>query len=129
MNHELKIWPAFFAAVAEGTKTFEFRKDDRKFGVGDILILREWNPFAGGDPEARCKLRVWDNGGWDNGDQINCGNKMPCPTHLPTPECYGDQGWGSYTGRELRRKVTFILRGPAFGVPEDTVIMSIVPDE
>lgn len=41
--HELKTWPQFFEAVARGEKTFEARKDDRNFAVGDALILREWS--------------------------------------------------------------------------------------
>ena len=40
--HELKIKPVYFEAVKEGIKTFELRKDDRNFKVGDILLLREW---------------------------------------------------------------------------------------
>jgi len=42
--HALKIWPDYFDAVASNIKTFEVRKDDRKFAVGDTLLLREWNP-------------------------------------------------------------------------------------
>ena len=44
MTHCLKIWPLFFRAVSCGEKTFEFRKDDRDFKRGDILILQEWEP-------------------------------------------------------------------------------------
>lgn len=44
MIHELKTWPIYFAAVAEGNKTFEFRVNDRSFQVGDTLHLREFDP-------------------------------------------------------------------------------------
>ena len=44
MHHELKTWPAPFAAVKEGCKKFELRKNDRNFKVGDTLVLREWIP-------------------------------------------------------------------------------------
>ena len=43
MIHELKILPEYFEAVAGGTKSFELRKDDRGFTVGDEIILKEWN--------------------------------------------------------------------------------------
>jgi hypothetical protein len=46
MIHELKVWPAYFARLVDGTKTFEIRKDDRGFQAGDELVLREWNPQA-----------------------------------------------------------------------------------
>ncbi len=42
--HKLKTWPTFFAAVERGIKTFEVRKNDRNFQVGDTLLLEEWNP-------------------------------------------------------------------------------------
>lgn len=45
MEHELKIWPDFFDPVANGTKRFEMRMNDRNFQVGDKLLLREWNPI------------------------------------------------------------------------------------
>lgn len=42
MVHELKILPCYFNEVKNGNKTFELRKLDRDFKVGDILHLREW---------------------------------------------------------------------------------------
>lgn len=43
MNHELKIQPQYFEAVANRTKQFEIRFNDRGFQVGDVLILREYD--------------------------------------------------------------------------------------
>lgn len=46
-THELKVAPAFWEPLANGTKRFEVRKDDRGFEVGDRLFLREWKPRSG----------------------------------------------------------------------------------
>lgn len=56
MEHRLKIMPEFYRAVVDGRKTFELRKDDRGFSVGDELVLREWDgaSFTGG--EYRCRI-------------------------------------------------------------------------
>lgn len=40
-DHELKTDPRPFEAVFVGSKTFEIRKNDRDFQVGQILLLRE----------------------------------------------------------------------------------------
>ena len=41
---EKKIWPQFFQAVLEGKKNFDVRLADWKINVGDVLVLREWDP-------------------------------------------------------------------------------------
>lgn len=41
MIHVLKTDSDVFKAVVSGDKTFEIRKDDRNFQVGDLLDLRE----------------------------------------------------------------------------------------
>lgn len=43
-EHELKVWTEYFEAIAERKKTFEIRKNDRGFQVGDTLRLREYSP-------------------------------------------------------------------------------------
>lgn len=42
MTHELKILPQYFWQVWHGNKTFELRKDDRNYMVGDKLLLKEF---------------------------------------------------------------------------------------
>ena len=46
-HHRLKCWPEYFQALKMGLKTFELRKDDRNFQVGDILVLEEYLPDEG----------------------------------------------------------------------------------
>ena len=50
MRHELNIYEKYFEAQVKGLKTFELRKNDRNFQVGDSLKLNEfngWGPMAG----------------------------------------------------------------------------------
>lgn len=49
MIHNLKILPTYFTDVAAGKKTFEIRKNDRNFQIGDSLVLHEWkgNHYTG----------------------------------------------------------------------------------
>ena len=55
MIHELKILPQYFRAVLEKRKTFEVRKNDRPFAVGDGICLREFDPLS----EHEYTGRVW----------------------------------------------------------------------
>ena len=43
-THELKSWPEFFEPLSTGEKTFDLRRNDRRYQVGDILHIREWEP-------------------------------------------------------------------------------------
>ena len=43
MRHELKTLPKYYSAVVDGSKTFEVRKDDRNYQVGDALFLKEYD--------------------------------------------------------------------------------------
>lgn len=46
MIHALKTLPEYFEAVKGESKTFEIRKGDRPFWVGDFLALNEWDDEA-----------------------------------------------------------------------------------
>lgn len=48
MIHELKILPEYFEDIISGKKSFEVRKNDRPFHVGDLLALNEY------DAERKC---------------------------------------------------------------------------
>lgn len=44
MKHDIKCWPQYFCRVADGSKTFEVRVNDRGYQPGDTVLMREWNP-------------------------------------------------------------------------------------
>jgi len=45
MIHELKTWPEYYSEVLWGNKKFEVRKNDRKFQVNDVLLVKEYDPY------------------------------------------------------------------------------------
>lgn len=42
--HALKTWPGPFQEVWDRRKSFDIRRNDRHFVIGDLLVLREWDP-------------------------------------------------------------------------------------
>jgi hypothetical protein len=57
-EHKLKTWPMYYADVESGVKTFEVRRNDREFEQGDVLVLQEWDPVAGGYTGRECRKQV-----------------------------------------------------------------------
>ena len=55
--HVLKTHPRHLDAVARGDKTFEVRRDDRGYQVGDTLILRAYTPH---ERNAWCGVKAKD---------------------------------------------------------------------
>lgn len=65
MIHAVKCNCDFFKALKDGTKTFEVRKNDRFYEVGDYLAVNEFIPDKNLDPyESYPKLRHTSNGGY-----------------------------------------------------------------
>lgn len=46
-THYLKTWPGSFQCVKSGLKTFEWRKNDRDFQLGDKVVLDEYDHETG----------------------------------------------------------------------------------
>ena len=44
MIHTVKCYPEFFRALADGSKPFEVRENDRIYEVGDYLAVNEFLP-------------------------------------------------------------------------------------
>ncbi len=42
-THEVKIYPVYYKAIVSGDKTWELRKNDRDYKVGDYILLREYD--------------------------------------------------------------------------------------
>lgn len=98
--HELKTWPYYFEEVWNGTKTFEVRKNDRDFRVGDTLILQEYDhEFEREIADARA---------------LGCSFLDSMLMHC-----------SPYSGRVVTAKVTYIMPGGRNGLNHDHCIMAI----
>ena len=44
MKIEKKSWPQYFNSILSGEKKLDLRVADFEANVGDVLVLREWDP-------------------------------------------------------------------------------------
>ena len=44
MKIEKKVWPEYFQKILDGDKKFELRLADFDCQIGDLLVLKEWDP-------------------------------------------------------------------------------------
>lgn len=69
--HVLKSWPANFAAIRNGWRTFDLRADDRDYQINDDIVFQEFNPITAGDKftgaEQRCRITYVDRGEYTPG--------------------------------------------------------------
>lgn len=42
--HDVKEWPKWHADLVSEKMQFETRKNDRDYRIGDVLVVREWDP-------------------------------------------------------------------------------------
>jgi ASC-1-like (ASCH) protein len=58
-QYEVKSWTHFFKAIKTGKKTHDLRDlRDRKYKVGDTLILKEYDPFLGQYTGDECRVLI-----------------------------------------------------------------------
>lgn len=57
-DHELKLWSEFFEDIFYRRKTFDVRKNDRNFEVGDHIFFRQWDKDRGEYLGGACARRV-----------------------------------------------------------------------
>ncbi len=71
MRIEKKILPEYFSMVMSGDKKFELRLADWECNVGDIFVLREWDPdradYTGAqiEKEVTCIVKTKGQKFWD----------------------------------------------------------------
>lgn len=46
-THEVKCWPEFFELLFTGVKTCEVRYNDRRYAMGNLLVIKEWDDRKG----------------------------------------------------------------------------------
>ena len=109
-THDLKCWPEYYDPIIEKIKTWEFRKDDRPYAVGDTLLLREWDRAAYEDA-------------WHDEQRTLVGDPI---SHRDVWDAAAYRAIeAAYTGATCHRRVTYVARGGL--IPAGYVMMSIEP--
>lgn len=57
-QHELKSWVGLFDPIYKGEKTHELRVLDRDYKIGDICLLREYNPIEKTYTGRECMVEI-----------------------------------------------------------------------
>lgn len=70
MIHSVKCHPDYFKTLKDGTKTFEVRKKDRLYEVGDHLAVNEFVPNTQIDPYSLNAGLRQTSGGAYTGDSL-----------------------------------------------------------
>lgn len=81
MEHIVKIKKQYFVKLLSEEKTFELRKNDRNYKVGDVIILKEIDDY--------------------------------------------DLKFPFNRGREVKAEITYILKGPVYGLETGYCILAI----
>lgn len=57
--HTLKSWSMFYSDIMTGDRTSDIRcTDDRRFAVGDLMILKEFDPVKQVYTGRQCQVKI-----------------------------------------------------------------------
>lgn len=98
MVHAVKAYPEYYNGLATGDKTFEVRKNDRPYAVGDILAVNEFIPAE----QVECDTST---------DLLAPFRKIATAFQIATSRKVKG---GCYTGACKLFKITYILDDPKF---------------
>jgi hypothetical protein len=110
-THHLKTHPAPFADVEAGRKTFEIRKDDRGYKVGDTLVLEEWDAEKASTLYRELWREYASDGDFDGA----------------TAAARADAIHRAYTGHTCTRVVSYIFdpQGERYGLEAGYVVLGL----
>lgn len=66
-EHHVRSWKHLFESMSDGRKTHDLRKNDRKYAVGDVLVLQEYDPALGSLTGRTCPMLITYITGRDEG--------------------------------------------------------------
>lgn len=107
MVHAVKAYPEYYGSLATGDKTFEVRKNDRPYEVGDILAVNEFIPDERFEGEGK--------------DLFAPFRKLAMFFENASPRKVDD---GCYTGACKLFTITYILDNPQY-CKDDMVILGL----
>jgi Domain of unknown function (DUF3850) len=58
IDHELKSWVGLYEPIANGSKTHDLRVLDRNYKVGDVCLLREYEPTTKEYTGRQCLVEI-----------------------------------------------------------------------
>lgn len=112
MIHQLKQASFYFEDVISGKKTFEVRKNDRDFKVGDLLALNELN--EAGKETGKCALfrveYILDTPEYCKKDFVILGIK-PCKVCMTEKPQILDEKYPGFSAFESLKKLGAVLNG------------------
>lgn len=69
MIHDVKSWGMFYQDIKTGERTSDIRKNDRRYAVGDVMNLKEYDPVTATYTGDSQKVKI---------TYLQCNKSNPC---------------------------------------------------